>query len=61
MGSIPGLAQWVKGSSLQEAMVGVTDVAWIPRCCGSGVGLGYSSEQRQKTKTKTSKQKTETN
>jgi len=32
-GSIPGLTRWVKDPALP-----VTDMAWIPHCCGSGVG-----------------------
>ena len=36
--SIPGLTQWVKDSELVCAVVWVTDVAWIWRCCGCGVG-----------------------
>ena len=37
-GSIPGLAQWVKNLVLLWAVVEVTDVAWILRCCGCGIG-----------------------
>ena len=33
VGSIPGLAQWVK-----DPCGVVTDMAWIPRCCGCGIG-----------------------
>ena len=38
-GSIPGLAQWVKGSQLPWAVVKVTDAAWIWHCWDYGVGL----------------------
>ena len=34
---IPGLDQWVKGPALPQAMAYVTDVSWIPSCCGCGV------------------------
>ena len=37
VGSIPGLAQWVKDLALLCAAVQVTDVARIPSCCGCGV------------------------
>ena len=37
MGSIPGLTQWVQDLVLPWAVVEVTDVARIPRCCGCGV------------------------
>ena len=37
-GSIPGLTQWVKDLALLQAVVKVTDMPWIPRCCGCGVG-----------------------
>ena len=39
-GLIPGLSQWVKDPALPGAVVQVTDVAQVPRCCGSGVDLG---------------------
>ena len=38
VGSIPGLAQWVKDLALLWAVVQVADAAQIPPCCGSGVG-----------------------
>ena len=37
-GSIPGLAQWIKNQALPQAAGQVTDVAWIPHCCGCDVG-----------------------
>ena len=36
-GSIPGLVRWVKALALSRAVAQVTDVAWIPCCCGCGV------------------------
>ena len=38
VGSVPALAQWVEDPALPRAVVWVTDMAWILRCCGSGVG-----------------------
>ena len=38
VGSIPGLAQWVKDSVLPWAVVQVKDAAQIPICCGCGAG-----------------------
>ena len=39
VGSIPGLAQWVKGSGIAVNCGGVTDEAQIPQgCYGCGVG-----------------------
>ena len=38
VGSIPGLAQWVKDLALLCAVAEVRDVAWIQRCCGCGIG-----------------------
>ena len=37
-GSVPALAQWVNDPALPRAVVEDTDMARIPRCCGSGVG-----------------------
>ena len=39
MGLILSLAQWVKDPALPQAMVQVTDVAWLQGCCGCGTGL----------------------
>ena len=38
LGSIPGLAQWVKDLVLPWAVVQVADTAWIWHCCGCGCG-----------------------
>ena len=38
VGSIPGLAQWVKDPEQPWAVVQVTDAAWIPHCYVSGEG-----------------------
>ena len=37
-GSIPGLALRVKDLMLLQAVVYVTDVAWILHCCGYDIG-----------------------
>ena len=42
-GSIPGLSPWVKALALPQAAVQVTDVAWIPSCCGCSIGRSCSS------------------
>ena len=36
VGSIPGLAQWIKDLVLPRAVV--VDTAWIPSHCGCGIG-----------------------
>ena len=38
MNSIPGLAQWVKDLVLPQAVVQVSNTAWIWCCCGCGMG-----------------------
>ena len=38
VGSILGLAQWVKDLVLLQSVAQVTDMAQIWRCCGCGVG-----------------------
>ena len=38
VGSIPGLAQWVKDPGLSQAVVYIANVAQIQHCCGCGVG-----------------------
>jgi len=40
-GSVPALAQWVEDPALPRVAVQVAHVAWIWRCCGSGVGQHY--------------------
>ena len=38
VGSIPGLAKWIKDPALLQAVARVTDVAQIWHCCGCDVG-----------------------
>ena len=38
VGLIPGLAQGVKDLGSPQAVVYVTEAAWIPHCCGCDVG-----------------------
>ena len=38
MGSIPGVAQWVKDQALPQALAWIADAARIQCCCGCGVG-----------------------
>ena len=44
VGSIPGLAQWVKDLALPQAATQVADVAQIWRCYGCGVGWQLCSD-----------------
>ena len=37
VGSIPGLTHWVKHMALPQAVVWVTDAAWIWCCCTCGI------------------------
>ena len=38
VGSISGLAQWLRIRRCHELLVWVADVAWIWHCCGCGGG-----------------------
>ena len=37
VGSMPGLAQWVKDPALFQAVAQGIDEAQIPHCCGCGI------------------------
>ena len=43
-GWIPGLAPWVKEPALLQALVEVTNAAWIWHYCDYGIGLRCSSD-----------------
>ena len=49
VGSIPGIAQSVKNPVWPQAMVQVTDAAWIRCCCGCGEGFSCSSDSNPST------------